>query len=47
MSSEGGFLIVAKEAFHRPITLIWQRINEIVMKEHRILRIGPQNELTR
>jgi hypothetical protein len=32
MSSEGDFLIVGKEAFHRPITLIWQRINEIVMK---------------
>jgi hypothetical protein len=30
MSSEGDFLIVGKEAFHRPITLIWQRINEIV-----------------
>jgi hypothetical protein len=32
MSSEGDFLIVGKEAFHRPITLIWRRINEIVMK---------------
>jgi hypothetical protein len=39
MSSEGDFLIVGKEAFHRPITLIWRRINEIVMK-----RTGRLNE---